>query len=102
MTKGIVLKFSKREYFTLLELLERTILQDASKTAEDRLLIAILLNVYKKVHNKAIELKDKYTLTLKAEEAIAFYLYYREIEPITIYENRLILITIEATDKHLL
>lgn len=100
--KELNFKYNKHEFFALRDLYERTVLQDDSKDINDRLLIALLMNVYKRIYSKSFELKEKYGLTYKPEEAIAFMLYFKDTQTLDIYEQRLINMTLATTDKHLL
>lgn len=74
--KDIKLTYNQSEIFALQELYERTILRDSPNDIEGKLLISILLNVYKKIRTKTIELKPKYTIKYTITEAIAFMLYF--------------------------
>lgn len=95
-------KYTLSEMSAIRELFERTVCNDDSKEPEDRLLVAVLINVYKRIVKNMLDVKDKYTLKYKPEEAIAFVLYFKDVAALGIYENRLINMTIEQTDRKLL
>ncbi len=44
----------------------------------DKLCVAILHRLYKRVVLKLLDLKNKYTVTLDDETAIAFYIYFND------------------------
>lgn len=98
----VKLKYNKSEIFAVLALYERTILTDDSKDIEDRLLLALLLGVYKRIRKMTIDVKDKYTLKYTAAEALAYMIYFKDVAAANAYEQRLINITIEQTDRKLL
>lgn len=100
--KELKFKYNKSEMFAVLDMYERTVCNDESKDIEDRLLLALLLNVYKRIRKMTIDIKDKYTLKYKPEEAIAFALYFKDVVASSVYEKRLINLTITETDRKLL
>lgn len=102
MKKEITIKYKANEFMLLKELYERTVCVDMSKDIEDRLLIAVLLNVYRKIYKQAVEMKSKYSLKYRAEEAIAFILYFNGYPAQNIYEQLLINATIEKADRTIL
>ena len=95
-------KYSKSEIFAVLDLYERTVCLEQSRDINDRLLVAILLNVYKRIRKMTIEIKEQYTLKYKPEEALAFALYFNNAIAYNVYEKRLIYLTIAETDRKLL
>jgi hypothetical protein len=102
MIKDIKFKYTKAEMFAVLELYERTVLTDKSDDIMDRLLLSLLLVVYKRIRKMTIDVKDKYTLKYSAPEAIAYVLYFKDVTPTSPYEDRLIKLTISDTDRKLL
>lgn len=95
-------KYNQSEIFAVIELYERTVCQDKPQGAEERLIAALLLNVYKRLRKITIDIKDKYTFKYKPEEALAFILYFSDVSARGVYEHRLIQMTIEQTDRKLL
>lgn len=100
--KVLKFKYNKNEMFALKALMESTVIIDESNVITDRLLLATLMPVYKRIHTKTFEVKDKYTLSLTAAESIAFAIYYCQGFAGNAYEKRLIRIIVAETDKQLL
>lgn len=100
--KVLRFKYTKSEMFALRELFEQTVLTDESITINDRLLLATLMPVYKRIYAKTFEIKDKYSLSLSAAEAIAFTIYFCNGFAGNAYEKRLVRLVTAETDKQLL
>lgn len=98
----IKFKYTSSEMEALRRLFERTVCNDSSNEPEERLLIAVLINVYLRIVKNMLQFKSKYALKYKPEEAIAFYLYFKTIPAVDTYEIRLINMTIDVTDRKLL
>ncbi|HUM50455.1 MAG TPA: hypothetical protein PK431_01520 [Chitinophagales bacterium] len=100
--KTLKFKFNKREMYALKGMFERTVIQDdPTLSIEEKLLIAILANMYVRVHNKTALIKDTYSLTLSPPEALAFTIYFVDVH-CDVYEKRLVRLIIAETDKKFL
>lgn len=88
------LKLSYNELIALHDVFGRCVVIDAkSFNAHKKLQVAILLKLWKKLYTKAFAKKKEYSVTMDADEAIAFYLYFHNTNLVPgemIYERNLI------------
>jgi hypothetical protein len=70
------IKLTKSELMALYTVFHSLVFQGNPTTMEIRLLQAILMGIYKKLHNKMVEVKKEYTLSLNVSEAISFWLFF--------------------------
>lgn len=50
------------------------------KKPEDKLMMIVLLKVWKKIYGKAIEQKKQHALKLEPEEALSFWLFFNRLK----------------------
>ena len=68
-------KMTRSEVQALEQVLSLVITQKPD-SMEDKLLISVMNNLYKKVVNKLLDLKPKYTLKIDAITELAFYVFF--------------------------
>jgi hypothetical protein len=71
------LKLTYNQFTSLFAMLN-VALQDRPVSMQDKLIYAIMVCLHKKIYRMAVDVKNKYSLKLTSEEAIAFWLYYQE------------------------
>lgn len=87
------LKLTKAQFKALYALFQRFIVHADAKTLEAKLLRAVLFGIYKKMYDKDINDKQKYSITLKDAEALAFWIFFNKyfyFPAEMIYESNLV------------
>jgi hypothetical protein len=72
------LKLTKAQFKALYALFQRFVVNADAKNIEAKLLRAILFSIYEKMYKRDINDKSKYTITLKDEEALAFWVFFNK------------------------
>lgn len=70
------LKLTSSEFLVLHDLLQRVVIQSLPKGIQQQVLYGVLFQLYKKFYKKAIETKNRYTVSMEPAEACAFYMYF--------------------------
>lgn len=86
------IKLTRKQFQTLHDIVEDTAMAEfTAANMLQKMLHAILADVYKKLYVKAIEVKESYTVKLDDHEAIAFYLLYsKHTFEVTTFEGNLL------------
>lgn len=70
------LKLSSAEFLVLHDLLQRICIGIKPKGIQAHVLHGVLFRLFKKFYKKAIETKHRYTVSIEADEACAFYMFF--------------------------
>jgi hypothetical protein len=74
------LKLTAAEFLVLHDLLQRVVMGTLPKGIQQQVLHGVLFQLYKKFYKKAIETKNRYTVTMEPMEACAFQLYFSKYQ----------------------
>lgn len=70
------LKLSSSEFLALHDLLQRVIMGIRPKGIQAHVLHGVLFRLYKKFYTKALTVQQRYTITMEADEACAFHMFF--------------------------
>lgn len=70
------LKLTSSEFLVLHDLLQRICIGIKPKGIQAHVLHGVLFRLFKKFYKKAIETKLRYTITIEADEACAFHMFF--------------------------
>jgi hypothetical protein len=70
------LKLSSSEFLVLHTLLQQVVMGVLPQGIQQQVLHGVLFQLYKKFYKKAIETKNRYTITMEPMEACAFQMYF--------------------------
>jgi len=70
------MKMTYAEFTALYQLLANVCTAITPKGIEAHVLHGTLFRLYKKFYRKAIEVKKKYSISIEADEACAFYMFF--------------------------
>lgn len=70
------LKLTVAEFLALHDLLQRHILAHRPKGIQAHVLHGVLFRLFKKFYTKALTAQQRYQVTMEADEACAFYMYF--------------------------
>lgn len=92
------LKLSCNEFLALHDLLQRHILGHRPKGIQAHVLHGVLFRLFKKFYTKALTVQQRYQVTMEADEACAFHMYFSK-QPLTGEETFTINLVIQITTK---
>ncbi len=85
------IKLTYQQFNCLYSIVEAVITDDAEYSMMQKLLLSVLVGVYKKMYVRAIERKTAYCLKLSDSEAIAFWmLFNRNTYAVDSFEGNLL------------
>jgi hypothetical protein len=88
---------------TLYELLKVIVFTTTGRDLHDKLVIAVLATIHKKMYTQAIHRRTKYTVSLTPCESIALYLYWSDHNtlPLNSFEGNLLRKITDSIHQHI-
>lgn len=70
------IKMTLAEFLALHDLLQRCIMGTRPKGIQAHVLHGVLFRLFKKFYTKALTVQQRYTITMEADEACAFHMFF--------------------------
>ena len=74
------LKLTYAEFTVLYSLLQDVCIGIMPKGIQQQVLHGVLFRLFKKFYNKALLMKQKYSINLEADECCAFYMFFHQFD----------------------